>query len=367
MSPLEISIRLAAGIFLILANAFFVCIEFALTRLRQFEFSELPDTPGVKRCWDLTKELEINLTGCQVGISLTSILLGVVAEPAVTEMMTPLFHWFGADSTEYKWVGVGLSIVVLNLVHKIWGEQSPTYLGVEKPVEVCSALGIPFSWWTKLVYPVIIFGDGLAKWTLGLFGVTMERSWTDDDEASTTQREPRSGLRSSLIKLMKKEGVSKDRVAEVTNTLDIGSTPISDILVPREKIVALSTEDNLEINLSKMTSHSRYPIVGKDLDDFKGCLYIPEVLSRLDQLREGSKTLQDLCRGRLILSEDMMVADAIDRFQSEYQEIALVQDREGVIVGLLTLTDAFERIVGQAEDPLDLEERYTESGSLAAG
>ena len=153
-----------AGLVFVLANAFFVAIEFALTRLRQFDKEDLPDTPGAKRSWELTDELEINLTGCQVGISLTTLLLGVITEPALTTSVVGMVEFFGGDMESHRWIGLTAAIVFLNLFHKIWGEQAPTYLGVERPLQVCSMLGIPFSWWVKLIYPVIILGDpGLKK------------------------------------------------------------------------------------------------------------------------------------------------------------------------------------------------------------
>jgi len=347
MGTTEIVLRLLAGVLLILTNAFFVCIEFALTRLRQFSKEEIPETPGAQKCWELTEELEINLTGCQVGISLSSILLGVVAEPAMTEALGPLFSLFGADAEESKWVGVVVSIVLLNLIHKIWGEQSPTYLGVERPLQCCSALGVPFSWWCKLAYPVILFGDGLAKWTLGLFGVTVERSWTKEEDS------PRLELREAMVELMKDEGVSKDRRNEVVSALDIGNLPVSDIMVPRDRIVALSSHESLEENLARIQSHSRFPLIGDDLDDYQGGIYVPELVAHLDKLRSGSETLTDLCHGKLTLPSELVVSKAIDKFQAERQEIALVVDEDARTVGLCTLTDCLEAIVGEAKDPLD--------------
>jgi len=340
-------LRLLAGVLLILMNAFFVCIEFALTRLRQFDKDAIPDTPGAQKCWELTEELEINLTGCQVGISLSSILLGVVAEPAMTEALGPLFALFGADAEESKWVGVVVSIVLLNLIHKIWGEQSPTYLGVERPLQCCSTLGVPFSWWCKIAYPVILFGDGLAKWTLGLFGVTVERSWTKEEDS------PRLELREALVELMKDEGVSQDRRKEVVSALDIGDIPVSEIMVPRDQIVALSCNESLDENLSRIQSHSRFPLIGNDLDDFQGGIYVPELFSHLHKLQSGEETLADLCHGKLTLPSDLVVSKAIDKFQDERQEIALVVDEHGKTLGLCTLTDCLEAIVGQAHDPLD--------------
>ena len=90
MTPLEVGVRLLAGGALILANGFFVAIEFALTRVRQYSEAEF-DEPGLRRAWEMTDELEIYLTGCQVGITASSIAVGIVAEPALAALFEPLF------------------------------------------------------------------------------------------------------------------------------------------------------------------------------------------------------------------------------------------------------------------------------------
>lgn len=91
MNGVEISLRLFAGLLLILANGFFVAIEFALTRVRQYPRSEF-DIPGLRRAWEMTEDLEIYLTSCQVGISATSIAVGIVAEPALASLIDPVFE-----------------------------------------------------------------------------------------------------------------------------------------------------------------------------------------------------------------------------------------------------------------------------------
>src|SRR6056297_3419517 len=90
MNGPELALRLSAGLLLILANGFFVAIEFALTRVRQYSESEF-DVPGLRRAWEMTQDLEIYLTSCQVGISATSIAVGIVAEPALATLIDPLF------------------------------------------------------------------------------------------------------------------------------------------------------------------------------------------------------------------------------------------------------------------------------------
>lgn len=377
MSAVEIALRIAAGVVLTLMNAFFVVTEFALTRLRQLPEEEFRDHPGLRRAWKMTEELEIYLTGCQVGISLSSILLGIVTEPAISALLYPLFEAVGLPERVIPATSVVIAIVILNLIHKIWGEQAPTYLGVERPKEVARWTATAHYWWCKAIYPVMYFGDGMAKWTLKLFGVEMKRSWMEGEgedgqgEGSSTARPAsRAELRREMGDILSRGRLPADRRQEVIRALEIDEIPVRDIMVPRERILAVSTGRSIEENLATMASDhlSRFPLVGESLDDFRGILYLPEVFRAYDALRAGETTLEEIAVEPLVVPADLPVARLIDRFQHARQELALVEERveerdgdgddggdgsRGRIVGLVTVTEAFEAISGDVEDPYD--------------
>ena len=158
MQPVEIAVRLLAGLALILANGFFVAIEFALTRARQYAESEF-DEPGLRRAWEMTDDLEIYLTSCQVGITASSIAVGIVAEPALAAIFEPYFQ-----SSALAGVGAGAAIafLIINLVHLTHGEQTPTYLGVERSKFVCRYGARPLYWFACLISPIMRVGDSVA-------------------------------------------------------------------------------------------------------------------------------------------------------------------------------------------------------------
>src|SRR6056297_2497267 len=181
MNGLEVTVRLVAGVALILANGFFVAIEFALTRARQFTESVFvgDGNPALERAWNMTDDLEIYLTSCQVGITASSIAVGIVAEPALAAIFEPLF-------AESRLAGVGIGALIafgiINLVHLTHGEQTPTYLGVERARFVCRYGAAPLYYFAKAISPLISVGDTVAKWTLGIFGVEMSGAWLETEE-----------------------------------------------------------------------------------------------------------------------------------------------------------------------------------------
>ncbi|QZX99717.1 CNNM domain-containing protein [Halobaculum rubrum] len=359
MNSLELTLRLSAGLLLILANGFFVAIEFALTRVRQYPQSEF-DVPGLRRAWKMTQDLEIYLTSCQVGISATSIAVGIVAEPALASLIDPVF-----ENTLLTSIGAGgiLAFVIINLLHLTHGEQTPTYLGVERTKFVARYGATPLYWFAKLLYPVIVLGDGVAKWTLRRFGVEMTGAWL---ETETDRVESRADLRHRLGSLLDRGNLSEERKDEIINAFTVGEKPVSDVMTDREDIIFLSTTVSVQENLHRIgtSPHTRFPLIGDDPTDYIGIVYVPAVVDRIDELQRGEIAFEDIAAPPMTLRADTLISDAVDQFQNEHQELALVAtESEENVVGLITATDALEAVMGEIEDPLDikLQERTSDS------
>ena len=359
MNSLELTLRLSAGLLLILANGFFVAIEFALTRVRQYPKSEF-DVPGLRRAWEMTQDLEIYLTSCQVGISATSIAVGIVAEPALASLIDPVF-----ENTLLTSIGAGgiLAFVIINLLHLTHGEQTPTYLGVERTKFVARYGATPLHWFAKLIYPVIVLGDGVAKWTLRRFGVEMTGAWL---ETESDRVESRADLRHRLGSLLDRGNLSEERKEEIINAFTVGEKPVSDIMTDREDVIFLSTTVSVQKNLHRIgtSPHTRFPLIGDDPTDYRGIVYVPAVVDRIDELQRGEVAFEDIAAPPMTLRADTLISDAVDQFQNEHQELALVvNESEKNVVGLLTATDALEAVMGEIEDPLDIELQEPESDS----
>jgi CBS domain containing-hemolysin-like protein len=349
MVAAEVGLRLVAGILLILANGFFVAIEFALTRARQFTESAFLDGDArLERAWEMTQELELYLTTCQVGITASSIAVGIVAEPALAALFEPLFA-----GTRVASIGIGavLAFLLINLVHLTHGEQTPTYLGVERSRMVCRYGATPLYWFHKAISPIIRLGDWVAKQTLRVFGIEMTGAWLETEEDIL---ESRAQLRTRLDALLEEGELPEERRTEVLNALDVDELPIEDIMVPADDVVALSTEDSFTENLQRMRAapHVRFPLVGHELADFRGIVYLPSIVDHFETLQAGNLTLLDVAAPPLKLSASTTVSQAYDRFQAADQELALIV-RDDAVVGLLTATDALETVMGELEDPLD--------------
>jgi len=349
MTPLELTLRLVAGVSLILANGFFVAIEFALTRARQFTEEEfVAGDPALERAWAMTDDLELYLTTCQVGITASSIAVGIVAEPALAALFEPYF----ADAP-FASAGAGavIAFLIINLVHLTHGEQTPTYLGVERSRQVARYGAAPLYWFYRAISPLIALGDGVAKGTLKLFDVEMTGAWL---ETEADVLESRADLRNRLGSLLERGDLPEERRKEVLNALDADELSVSEIMVPAADVIALSTDAAPAENFERMRGapHTRFPLVGEDLTDLRGIVYAQSVIDNYEALMSGDVTFGDVAAAPMTLDAETNVSHAFDRFQAEDQELALVV-RNGEAVGLLTATDALEAVMGELEDPLD--------------
>ncbi|WP_336328047.1 hemolysin family protein [Halovenus sp. HT40] len=349
MNSLEVSLRLVAGALLILTNGFFVAIEFALTRARQYSEQEfLGDSQALERAWAMTQNLEVYLTTCQVGITASSIAVGIVAEPALASLFEPVFA-----TTPLASVGAGavIAFLIINLLHLTHGEQTPTYLGVERSRQVCRYGATPLYWFHRLISPIITLGDWVAKATLRLFGIEMTGAWL---ETETDVIESRAQLRTRIGSLLEEGEIPDERQEEILNALDVGTLPVREVMNPAEEIVSLSTAVSPEENLNRIrhTPHTRFPLVGTDLTEFHGIVYAPSIIDHFEDLRHEEIDFTDIAAPPMTLSAEKSVSDAFDQFQVEDQELALVVE-DGEVVGLVTATDALEAVMGELEDPLD--------------
>jgi CBS domain containing-hemolysin-like protein len=193
----------------------------------------------------------------------------------------------------------------------------------------------------------------VAKALLSLFGVEITRSWAEEELEEGGEANTRGELLGQMGDVLTRMDLPDERRNEVINALAIDRIHVSDIMVPQDAIVAISTERSTEENFDAIreTPHTRFPLVGEGLDDPVGTVYAPSLIQEPEAF--GSDfDFEEVAAPPMTVSSDLPVSDLIDRYQDEQQELALVVE-DGRTVGLVTATDAFEAITGELEDPLD--------------
>jgi len=172
----------------------------------------------------------------------------------------------------------------------------------------------------------------------------MTGAWLETEEDVI---ETRAQLHSRVEDVLEEGELSDERLDEVISALEAGTTTVDEVMVDVDDVVFLSTTDSVAENVDRLESaqYTRYPLVGETPEEFEGIVYVPAVVEHLEELRAGELSFADVAVPPMTVTADATVSDAVDQFQVEHQELALVFS-EGNVVGLLTATDAFEAVMG---------------------
>jgi CBS domain containing-hemolysin-like protein len=334
---------------LLLANGYFVALEFTLVASRRTRLQQLA-AEGNRRArvaLTLVDQLPIQLTGCQLGVTMASLGLGAVAEPAIASLLEDgllLGHHIPVGVAHAIGIGVGLVIVVF--LHLVVGEMVPKYSGLASPERLLLWLVLPQRVFVAALRPILVVLNAMADVLLRLVGI---RS-SDGYETLPTADELASMLAAS-----RREGLIEDVAHELlSGALDFGTERLASVMVPRESIVFVPGEatvaDAEDVVLA--SGHSRLPVAGDGVDDLVGFIHAKDLLT-LPVDAQARPLPPSRIRRLLELPADTPLDDALLAMRRARIHLARVVDEHGRTAGLATLEDVVEDIVGDIRDESD--------------
>ncbi len=341
----------------VLANGFFVAVEFGLVKVRlsQLVTRGAKGDPRAEIAVGLVKRLDSYLSAAQLGITLASLALGWVGEPVVARLfeLGLLALGFGdvppggesslAQNPVLHGVAFTSAFVVITTIHIVVGEQAPKLFAIRQPESVALFTARPMRVFHLLTYPFLWVLSTLSEWTLRLLRVP-----NDTSEGAIGADEFRVIVASGQIEPTKRELI--ERVMQGTDK------PVRAIMVPRVDMASLSLLDRPEqvMTVARTTGYSRLPVIeARDPDKVIGYVYVKDLI-----LGEGLPTggIKALRRDILFFPESRKVGDCLKDFQRTRIPIAIVVDEYGGTSGLVTVEDIIEEIVGEIQDELDSEQ-----------
>src|SRR5438309_612323 len=349
-SPVILIAKLVTVGALVVLNGFFVVAEFALVKIRDSQRKTLADE-GVRQAV-LVKQIRDNLnaylSACQVGITAASLGLGWLGEPFLARMLQPFFAIAGIESqTVIKSISFALAFSAITFLHIVVGEQAPKILAIRKAMPSALIVSAPLRWFYVIFKPAIGFLNAASNWVL-LRILRVEP--IAEGELAHSEEELRLIVRES------------EKSAEVTplgrelvfNVLDLRDRVVRDIMTPRGDIVYLDLENDFEANLKKAieSQHTRFPLCRENLDNTIGLIHIKELLPIL---RDPHPDLMKIKRELLPVPEMMALENLLRLFLGKHAHVAIVVDEFGGTVGLVTLEDVLEELVGDIQDEFDSE------------
>jgi CBS domain containing-hemolysin-like protein len=334
---------------LVALNGLFVAAEFTLVAVRKTRVEEMVSqgVKGAKALEAALTHLDHSIAATQLGVTLASLGLGWLGEPALARLFQP---WF--DFVPAEWVGLtthsvatGTAFILITFMHVVFGELLPKNLALQQPDRVALWLAAPLMVFTKLTRPLTLLISGTANLLLRLLGYEPARG----EEMVHSVEEL-----TLLIEDTEEAGIlDPDQAEFVQNVFRLSNKRVRDCLVPRDKIAALelSTPPDRVLDAVRSGAHTRMPVYEGTLDHIVGIVNTKD-LFYLFSLR-GVVVLEDALYPPLFLKPSETVANALRLFRAERRPMALVRDDDGTILGLITLEDVLEEIVGDIEDEHD--------------
>jgi CBS domain containing-hemolysin-like protein len=338
--------QLLMVVFLVFLNGFFVATEFAVVKVRESRITQLI-AEGNQRARSVERvlnNLDAYLSACQLGITLASLGLGWLGEPAIAHLLHPVFQYFGLGETAVQTISFIIAFSTITFLHIVLGELAPKSLAIQQSEAVSLRVARPIQLFYKGMYPFIVFLNWSAAKFLGLFGLSM-----DPQQDAHTEEEIRI-----LVSESHKSGlIDQTELMLVDNIFDFSETMAREIMVPRTDMVVLNLHAPFEENV-KLVQHerfTRYPVVDGDKDHVVGSLHIKDLLSSVLEGRTDS--LEQLMRPILIVPETISISRLLRMLQKQRNQMAIVIDEYGGTAGLVTVEDIMEEIVGDIQDEFD--------------
>jgi CBS domain containing-hemolysin-like protein len=342
--------KLATIVALVLLNAFFVIAEFALVKIRDSQLKTLA-AEGVKQAVfvkQIRDNLNAYLSACQVGITAASLGLGWLGEPFLARMLQPLFALAGIESlTVIKSISFTLAFSVITFLHIVLGEQAPKILAIRKAMAAALFVSAPLRWFYAIFEPAIWFLNAASNWVV-------RRVIRVEPIAAGELAHSEEELRLIVQESEKSAEVTPLGRELVFNVLDLRDRVVRDIMTPRGEIVYFNLEDGFDANVKKAieSRHTRFPLCRENLDNTIGLIHIKELLALM---REEHPDLLKIKRDIIPIPEMMPLEKLLKLFLSKHAHLALVVDEFGGTVGIVTLENVLEELVGDIQDEFDFE------------
>lgn len=347
----NISLNLVVIILLLTINGFFVAAEFALVKARGFRIETMANDGNLtaRLTLRIQKNLESYLAACQLGITMASLGLGWVGEPAVAAVLEPLFFRLGLPEPILHSVAFIVGFLIFSSLHFVVGEQVPKTLAIRKAEPVALWVAYPLHAAYLLVFPLNWLLNALTRALLSLFNV-----------AEATHADVYSGdeLKGLVTTSGKHSEVHTDKAEMLRNMFEFDQRHVGRMMLPRSSLKLLDINHVPEHNLIiiRDSGHSRFPLIDSVNDNaILGIILAKDLYAAM--LRDDKapwSNLRRYCREPLIVPESQKVARLFSDMRATRAHMALVVDEYGELIGLVTLEDLLEEIVGDIEDETDL-------------
>ena len=335
-------------------NGLFVAAEFSLVKIRATQVDRLVEEgrTSASLVKEATGKLDAYLAVCQLGITISSLGLGALGEPAVAALIEPLLEPLGVEGGTLHFIAFVIGFSIISFLHVVFGELAPKSIAIQS-AEGTSLLVAPFmKFFYYLLLPATVVFNGTANAVTRLLGYP-PASESDDTHSEAEIR--------TLVTQSARQGMlERDEEGMISAVFELNDKTAREIMVPRPDVVACPAETPVGelVSLSAQGRYSRYPVHETDsADRIIGAVHVKDVLRAVaSDTTDSAKTARDLMRDVLTIPENRRIDDILEDLRNQDLQMAVVIDEWGSFEGLFTLEDIVEEIVGEIRDEFDEEE-----------
>ena len=340
------AVQLAAALLLVLLNGFFVAAEFSLARARMTRIDQLADSGRASAALarQQIKHIDRYLAACQLGITLASLGLGWLGEPAFASLLEPLFESLGLGAGSAGLTAVILAFIIITVLHVVIGELAPKTVAIQRAEPVALAIARPLEWFRVLFAPFIAVMNGTANALVRALGV---QPATEQELASTPE-----DLQILIAQSEEGGAIEPEEADMLEGVFGLQESLTRDIMTPRPEVTTLIADTPVRRALTEVlaTRHSRFPVLNGD--GVLGIVHLSQLARGL--LEKGEDTpVRDLAGPALFVPETQPVDDLLRQLQARRASLAVVLDEYGDFAGVVTVEDVIEEIVGEIDDERD--------------
>lgn len=350
MTQIYISlINLSLVLFLVFANAFFVVSEFSIVKIRRTKLEELAHSGSrrAKIALKINDHLNTYLSAIQLGITIASLGLGWIGEPAVSKLLEKIVAGFFADNPVLLHsVSFGIAFSFITLLHVVLGELVPKSLAIQATERYVLAVAPALYTFNRIFAPFIWVFDHLSIWILHLMG-TKQATETEETHSEEEIK--------IIIDASQKGGIIDETEGEIIqNAIDFSEICAHEIMIPRQDIKCLYLHYTPEetLNFVKTHHHTRFPLCNKDRDHIVGMIHIRDILEHTGEA-QNKDFLNKICRKILFVPENKSISEILNEMMLKRTHLAIVVDEYGGTAGMLSMEDILEELVGDIRDEHD--------------
>ena len=337
-------LAVAAAFALVALNGFFVATEFALVKVRPTRLDELArrGSGAARRTRRLVDRLDEYLSATQLGITLASLALGWIGEPAFAHLIEPVATRAGLAPATTEAIAAALSFLLITFLHIVFGELAPKSLAIQRPEGTALAVSAPMHWFHVVFYPAIWALNAVAAAALRLIGLKP----ASESETIHTEEELRL-----IVASMRSGKAGSRRLDVVERTLRLPQRVARDLMVPRQDIAYFRLDQTPEERreIARKTWHSRYPVIESDIDHIAGIFNVRDAFVAGSDPRTPEE-MRALLRPPLYVPESMSAEALFRELRGRKQRLAIVVDEYGGTAGIVTVQDLIDAIVGETGD-----------------